>query len=363
MRNVLDQQSPRLGTKVVSGALLAALTLAACGSDAEQGGPSGRIYASVAGSHEVLVIDDQSHEIVSSIPVGDGPAILVGTPDQKKLYSANWRDDSVSAITLETEDVTNIALPGRPYVIAMAPQGDMVYAGLDPTGIAVIDTASDEVVRTFATGDLAASLIVSPDGKTLYVAALGLTSVGGTLRAISTETGKTTQPALQVGAVPAWITITPDGSAVYTLNFLSDDVSVVDTAAWKVVATVSTGKDGQGIIGNVTPDGEKLYVTNYGLGNLVAMDTKSHALTQTIELTGRPVGVNFSPDGTRVYTTDFGTESLKEPAANGLNFLLTGHLTIEGAGLISVFDVASGEPVGEPIRTDSGPTSLVIQAR
>src|SRR4051812_7550360 len=55
-------------------------------------GSGGRIYASVAGTNEVLVLDDSSHEQLSSIKVGEGPAIILATPDFSKLYTANWTD-------------------------------------------------------------------------------------------------------------------------------------------------------------------------------------------------------------------------------------------------------------------------------
>lgn len=337
--------------------LFGALLAAGCESDdadPDAGASAGaRIYASIAGDDEVVVIDEESQEVISTIPVGMGPAILLATPDHQKLYTANWKDDSISAIDVATEDVTRISVSARPYVIAMAPQGDYLYAGLNDSQIAVIDTQDDSIERHIATPELPASLIVSADGKTLYVATLG-----GTLRAVSVETGEVTQPAIRVGLVPAWITISPDGSKVFTLNFLSDNVSVVDTASWKVVATVPAGAGSQAIIANVTPDNATLWVTNHGTSELIAIDTDSHTLTQTIELTGRPVGVSLNGDGSRVYVTDFGPDSLDVPA--DAMYLLTGNLTATGHGQVSVFDTESGEQIGQTISVGAGATSVVV---
>jgi YVTN family beta-propeller protein len=133
---------------------------------------------------------------------------------------------------------------------------------------------------------------------------------------------------------------------------------VIDTASWTTITTVSGGAGSQGIIGNVTPDDTHLYVTNHGAGNLIAIDTETYAITQTIELDGRPVGVNFNADGSRVYVTDFGPESLAVPADS--NYLLTGHLTATGDGQVSVFDTATGEAVGTKVQTGPGATSVVV---
>jgi YVTN family beta-propeller protein len=324
-----------------------------------------RIYVTLAGKDEVLVLDEHTHETLGHIPVGKGPAILLATPDGKQLYTANWAGNSVSAIDVATEQSVEIKMHGRPYVIAMAPEGDVVYAGLNANEIAVIDTKTKKVARTITMNALPASIIVSPDGATLYVATLGSGSgslldmlMPGRLFSIDAKTGGMKDDKLMVGQAPAWITISPDGSKVYTLNFLSDDVTVVDTKSWKIDATISTGSGSQAIIGNVTPDGALLYVTNHGTGELAAIDTKTNTLVKHVKLTGRPVGVNFNADGTRVYVGDFGAESLSKPADT--NYLLTGQLTATGDGTVSVYDTASDALVGEKITVGPGPTSIVV---
>jgi len=315
------------------------------------------IYATVSGAHELAVIDEGSRDIVDRIPVGQGPAILLATPGEEKLYTANWRDNTVSSVVRASKTVKNIAMSGRPYVIALSPSGDKLYVGTNPTGIVVVDTETDEIESTWPTNELAASLIVSPDGATLYVATISIVGPG-TLRAISTATGEVVHAPINVGSSPAWITINPDGSKVFTLNFLSDDISVVDTATFAVVHTVSTGPGSQAIIGNVTPDGSRLYVTNHGTGELMAIDTQTYAIVQTIQLDGRPVGVSFNAAGTRVYTTDFGTASLA--AAPDLGYLLSGTLSATGPGQVRVFDVATGEAVGATVETGPGATSVIV---
>ena len=97
-------------------------------------GPSGKIYVTVYGTDEIVAIDEASRAVVQHIPLGagKGPAILLRTPDGKKLYSANWKDNTLSAVNVATGAVTSIALGGqRPWVEAMSPMGDVVYVGLD----------------------------------------------------------------------------------------------------------------------------------------------------------------------------------------------------------------------------------------
>jgi len=324
-----------------------------------------RIYASVSGSGEVVMLDDTSHEQLASIPVGKGPAIILATPSYDKLFTANWGDNSVSAIDAKAQTSKPIGMPGRPYVIALAPDGKRLYVGVSGANeIEVVDTQTDRIVDAYAMSELPASIIVSPDGALLYVAFLGGSIPGlapGSLLALSADTGDIVHQPVTVGLVPAWITMGPDGRKVYTLNFLSDDISVVDTASWKVEATIKTGVGSQAIIGNVTPDGAALYVTNFGSAELVAIDTKTNVISRTIKLTGKPVGVNFSADGKRVYTTDFGTASIGQDPLIGLNYLLTGVYSGGGSGQVRAFDVATGEAVGSTASTGPGATSVVVK--
>lgn len=330
------------------------------------GAASGRIFASVSAAGEVVVLDEESHQQVGAIPVGKGPAILVGTPDRSKLYSANWGDDTVSAIDAEALSAHAIAMPGRPYVIAISPDGKRLYAGCSGTNeIVVIDTADDTVLRSFVMPELPASIIVSADGATLYVATLGSVIPGigapGSIMAVSAEDGEVEREPIAVGNVPAWITMRPDGRKVYTLNFLSDDISVVDTASWKVEATIEMGTGTQSIIGNVTPDGSTLYVTNFGSAELVAIDTSTNQITRTTKLDGKPVGVHFNADGSRVYVTDFGTQSIGQNPLVGLEYLLTGVYNGGGTGQVRAFDTASGAPVGAIASTGPGATSVIVR--
>jgi YVTN family beta-propeller protein len=76
-------------------------------------------------------------------------------------------------------------------------------------------------------------VVVSPDGKTLYVA----TGHGNSVSVIDMAAQKVTK-VVAVGKRPWGLALTPDGKKLYTANGESDDVSVIDTASLKVIATI-----------------------------------------------------------------------------------------------------------------------------
>ena len=317
---------------------------------------SSKIYVSVYADSEITEIDGASYAIVGHIPVGRGPAILLETPDHSKLYTANWADNSVSAVKLATREVHAIKESGQPFVIAMSADGKFVYSGLTSNKIDVISTETDTIARSISMSQFPMSVIVSPDGGTLYVA-----FSGGTAQAINAQTGAVVHPALSVGAIPGWISLTPDGSTAYTLNWGSGDVSVIDTTTWKTTTTLKLGAGSDPIIGAVTPDNSLLCVTNFGTANAVIVETKTNKTLHTLMFDGRPTGVNFSPDGQQVYVTDYGHASLSSDANSLILIGTSGRLPSNpGPGRVTVFSSSTGAKLTE-IAVGQWPSSVVIQ--
>jgi YVTN family beta-propeller protein len=85
----------------------------------------------------------------------------------------------------------------------------------------------------------------------------------------------------------------------------SNDVSVIDTATNKVIATIPVGAFPLGIA--VTPDGRRVYVANacYGFCGYVSMiDTATNIVIATIPVGYSPSGVAVAPDGGKVYVAN-----------------------------------------------------------
>ena len=315
-----------------------------------------KIYVSIYADSEITLIDGATDAITDHIPVGRGPAIMLETPDHAKLYTANWAENSVSGVNLATREVHTIKEDGQPFIIAMSPDGKLLYAGLTSNKIDVISTDTDTIARSMPMSQFPMSVIVSPDGKTLYVA-----FSGGTAEAIDAQTGAVVHPAISVGAIPGWISLTPDGTRAYTLNWGSGDVSVIDTMSWQRSATIKVGSDP--IIGAVTPDNTLLCVTNFGTANAVIIDTKTNKILHTLMFDGRPTGVSFSPDGQLGYVADNGPLSLDSDANSLILISTSGRLPSNpGPGHVTVFSSSSGDKVKE-ISVGQWPSSVVIQPR
>jgi len=246
-------------------------------------------------------------------------------------YITNQGDDSVSVIDTTTDTViytiTNPPVPQPPYLscpygVAVSPDGIKVYvansisSGIEnnPGDVAVIDTISNSVSYVnFIPNKFSnpRSVVVSPDGKKAYFVALNPDEVDSwVVFVLNTTTGKVVG-SVSIGADPYGIDVTPDGSKIYVANVEDDNVSVIDTATNKVIASL-IGNSTYGIGFStpsgvaVSPDGTKVYVTDSIY--LYSFDTKTNEILDRVA-TGDgylPRGIAVSPDGTKVYTVDRG---------------------------------------------------------
>jgi YVTN family beta-propeller protein len=111
-------------------------------------------------------------------------------------------------------------------------------------------------------------------------------------------------PTVTVGGTPYDPAVTPDSKYVYVANF--ENVSVIDTATNKVVATVVTEKFPMGIA--ITPDGKYAYGTQSSdlpIESVISTATNTVVATITLEHTANG-GIAITHDGKYVYLTNMG---------------------------------------------------------
>jgi YVTN family beta-propeller protein len=85
------------------------------------------------------------------------------------------------------------------------------------------------------------------------------------------------------------------GPKAYVGNFKDNTVSVIDTAAGTVVATVPVAAGPDGIV--VTPDGATVYVSGGSASSLSVIDATTDRVAKTIEVGKSPQGLALTPDG------------------------------------------------------------------
>ena len=216
----------------------------------------------------VDVIDSKSLERSKSISVDGSVHNIFVTPDGKYAVSGSIENKAATVIDLSTEKAAwevKFDRGVRPMAFEPNPDGStrrifVQLSGLN--GFAVVDFASrKEVARItlpeqpggFGTaeerlGTPSHGIGVAPDGKSLWVNSTVANAIFKYLLPELQLAGYCPLPVQQAanhaafGAVPEWITFTPDSQRVYDSNSGARSVSVIDAKTLKLIDIVNVGE-------------------------------------------------------------------------------------------------------------------------
>src|SRR6266567_1308407 len=230
-------------------------------------------------SDAVAVIDDSTDQIITRIPVGNGPVRITMSPDRLKAYVSNGTAATVSVldtVALTTTATIQLGSKSRPQESAVTPDGGRLFVihQLSPT-VTVIDTATNQVItNVFIGGHQAKDILFTLDGRFAYVANYSQ----GTVNVIDTATYQVT--TIPTGAGPRRLAISPSGDRVFVTNNKASSVSVIDTATREVITTLVTG-DGS-FFSAINPDATRFYVSNSNDTTVSVIDIPSLTVLEVI---------------------------------------------------------------------------------
>jgi YVTN family beta-propeller protein len=226
-----------------------------------------RVIVGIADDPGALdIIDTLSMELVKSIAVKGRLHNVYVTPDNKYAITGSIRNKMLTVIDLALDQVVwelKLDEGVRPMAIEAGPDGSTrrIYAQLSNlNGFAVIDFAARKEVARIKLPDNGFGVAerrlespshgigVAPDGKTLWVTSIQANAVYAYSLPDLQPLGHAPLPELKlagrapIGAVPNWVTFTPDSRRLYITNAAQRSVSVIDTASLKLIATVPVGE-------------------------------------------------------------------------------------------------------------------------
>jgi YVTN family beta-propeller protein len=118
------------------------------------------------------------------------------------------------------------------------------YVGLfKDDAVAVLDTAQNKVLGTIAVPKGPHALVVTPDGRKVYVSSDGASTVS----VIDTATDRVVA-SIEVGANPHGLAVSGDGSRVLVSGWGSNRGLVIDTATDRVIGEVPVAQPHNGTL-------------------------------------------------------------------------------------------------------------------
>jgi YVTN family beta-propeller protein/cysteine-rich repeat protein len=266
----------------------------------------------------VIRVNEEALAVLDNVEVTSATAFTVRC--RACAYVMNQFSGTISVIdTVSDQVVSTIATGSEPTVGALTPGNERLYVtNYQSMTVSVVSTLTNGVMETIPLGERPGGIVIAPDGTKAYVVGTDGGSPGsGTnhLFVIDIATNSVSgafpsggNPNPPITADSLYLAISPDGQRLYVANRFSGTVSVVDTSAMGVIGTIPVSHVPVSIA--VSPDGSKIYVGNDrndvadpGPGLVWVIDTQSNTIIQTLTFgdSSRVPGLAFFPSGLRVY--------------------------------------------------------------
>jgi len=316
----------------------------------------GRVYGVVFGksdselwvlhANRIYRLDWLRNTILNSVP-------FKGRPGLQGIAFDNQAERAIAAVAppsgvelLSTDSATSRLLAGK---LGDALAGSLEIASsanaegkrlaaipiVKDNRLALVDLASQRLLGTAATGIAPFGCVLSRDGKTAYVSNWGgriprendLTAPTGlakdadqvvidkrgiastgTVTRIDLQSLKTTH-TVGVGLHPTAMVWDESSARLYVVNSNSDSISVIDTRKHAVVQTISLKPFNTEVKGiaptaiRLSSDKRRLYVACGGINAVVVLDPASGRYIGAIPTAWYPNGLALSPDGKHLAVT------------------------------------------------------------
>ncbi|MBH0776408.1 beta-propeller fold lactonase family protein [Nocardia bovistercoris] len=337
------------------------LTVLAPNASAELAAP--RAYIPVVSDGTVLVVDTAADRVVQRIDgVGRYSSAVTPSRDGSKLYVQAFNppligEDDIAVIDRATDTVSaRVPITGTdgPAQPITDPVRDQIYILTARPSIDVVSTRTDTLLRSMPLPSIPFAAAIAPDGSKLYAI-----FADSTAAAFDPESGFQLGGRIQIdGSLPYAAAVSPDGHTLYSVNALGDNVSVIDTVAWRRTGAISFGAGSAPVAGTVSPDGDKLVVATLGANAVQVIDMTTNAIVGKVPVDA-PVSVGFTADGAKMYVGSLGQQPgiLAPIAAKGFDStVLPAFLQSQSRpGALIPFSATDFTPAGAPIGTGTGP--------
>ncbi len=226
-------------------------------------------------SDTVAIRDAGNGALLHSVTAGDRPSEVAFTPDGSLAVVANLDSSFASIVDVATGLETEVPISTRGSQVEISPDGVYAY-------VAVV--TADGVWRI----DLLTSSVAGPKLATGNMGSIGY---------LYSQTSD--------------LKLSHDGQTLATCGSFTNQLTLIDTPSWSVVANVPV--PGFPVRAIFDPADDLIFVTSRDTDRVyvVSNDGPSSAVITSFPAGDQPLDLSLSPDGSLLYVAAFGNEAVR----------------------------------------------------
>ncbi len=332
-----------------------------------------KIYVANQGTDEVSVLDLDALVVFRIVSVGNSPNLegphniwIENSPAKRYWYVTLINSGQLEQYDTATDSLrARVAVGSSPANGVTSLDGSRVYVtrwedGPDRFGkVVVVDAATMTVVDSIVVGGRPHGIGISPDGTTLFttnyytddVSVVDLT-LPRPVEIGRIKVDPNSDPLTPAQYQPNEVIVSPDGARLYVTMFAKAEVRVLDVESESVLAVIPTG--GTGFLEDLSPTSPELYVADWGAtpgggaGRTISIISTSNlggpATILSDPSISRPHGIAFSPDGDFAFVTNENVTGAAPPHHPTQGGGLNGNIMVIDTATRSVVKVVELEP-------------------
>jgi YVTN family beta-propeller protein len=263
-------------------------------------------YVTNEESDTVTIIDRSLDRVVGVIEVGRRPRGIAIGPDISRAFVVNSGANTLTIVDVNTNrplHTTNLELGGSPSDVVVTADGRTLYVSNTAlNSVSAIDTSSFQVARTISVGLRPVGLALVPGRPVLLVANTG----AGTISVIDT-TRNTEITTIPVDPQPATLAVDAPGAFAYVPHLGSPRLAVISLSTLRVLRTVSVGSATAAL---PDPDSTRVFVAKAGLPRVGLVDVNLSAEIDAVAVGAQPRALALDLDRNKLYVVDQGSDSV-----------------------------------------------------
>lgn len=256
------------------------------------------LYICTSDDDHIEVLDLASQKVVRTLPSGPDPELMILDREGKLLYVANEDNNMVTVVDVQAgRMITEIAVGVEPEGMGLSPDGKTLVTTSETTNMVhFIDTGTLKNFANVLVDSRPRFAEFTKDGKHVWVSA----EIGGTLTIIDTATQQIVKkigfqiPGVRAEAIqPVGVRLTRDGKLAFAALGPANRVAVIDAQTHQVKTYLLVGQRVWQLAFNA--DETRLYTTNGVSNDISVIDVAALKVIKSISVGGLPWGVAVAP--------------------------------------------------------------------